>query len=466
MSEMPDNPAPGKRSACGCAEYSRAELLRRSVAEAGRGLPAIEPGMPTPAGTGMSRRSFMLRSGGLALSVYGASLLDTRVFGEGIAKAAGGGGRVLVSVFLDGGIDALTLLAPVRDDRYRALRPLLRMQERAGAAWSEDPRLQWHPSAEPLRQLHGEGKVTVFPAIGYSKPDQSHFTSRHYWEVGELDTGTNTGWLGRTLDLIGTADNPLQGISMDGSLAPSLATAKVPVAATWGASYGLWAPGVWGDVEDLMFETYDRLGAIAERSREAGLRQAGTVTRQAGSLRRSLAGFSGEIASPVPYPDTGHFPESLAGLAAMLDGGLPIRVASVRAPGFYDTHDRQEPDFSNNLRATTQGLLAFQRDLEARGLDDRVITLVWSEFGRRPAENGSAGTDHGAGGAAFLLGTPVRGRMVGEWPGLGKLDAQENVIATSDFRGAYCSILEQWFGVDAAAVIPGASGFSRPALIG
>ena len=457
--------APARNHRC-CGEHTRAELARRTLAEAGRGLPTIEPGMPTPAGTGLSRRSFLLRSGGLALSVYGASMLSPRSFVDGIAEAAASDGRVLVSVFLEGGIDALSVLAPVTDDRYRALRPTLKVAPEAGPEWSEDPRLHWHPAAAPLQQLHSEGKVTVLPAIGYTGADQSHFTSRHYWEVGELNTGAKTGWLGRTLDVIGTPDNPLQGISLDGTLSPSLATAKVPVAATWGASYDLWAPGVWGDVEDLMFEAFGRIGAGAERSGDEHLRSAGTVARQAGTLRGQLSAFSDEIQAPVPYPDTGHFPESLAGLAAMLSAGLPIRVASIDAPGSYDTHDDQEADFQKYLGETADGLLSFQRDLEARGLGDRVLTLVWSEFGRRPEENGSAGTDHGAGGNAFLIGEPARGTMVGEWPGLDRLDSDDNLPATSDFRAVYCSLLEQWFGVDAAAVIPGAAGLARPTLIG
>ncbi len=457
------SPAPRHHSCCG--EFTRSELARRSLAEAGKGLPAIERGMPAPAGTGLSRRSFLLRSGGLALSLYGASLLNPRAFVDGIAKAAGSQGKVLVSVFLDGGIDALSVLSPVNDNTYRQLRPTLRLEPGDGPAWTEDSRLHWHPAATPLHQLHGEGKVTVFPGIGYAGADQSHFTSRHYWEVGELDPGTNTGWLGRLLDAVGNDDNPLQGLSLDGSLAPSLATARVPVAATWGPRYDLWAPGVWGDVEDLMFESFAKIGDAAERARDKQLKGAGKVVRQATTLRSQLSSFSDEITSPVAYPDTGHFPESLAGLAAMLAAGLPITVASVNAPGGYDTHDDQEADFATNLGETCDGLFAFQRDLEARGLDDRVITLVWSEFGRRPEENGS-GTDHGAGGNAFLIGTPARGKMVGEWPGLTTLDEDDNLRSTADFRSLYCSLLEQWFGVDAAAVIPGASGFARPTLIG
>jgi len=441
--------------------------MRKGFAEAGRGLPEIEAGMPVPAGTGLSRRSFLLRSGGLALSVYGASLLDTRALGEGIAKAAGASDpKVLVSVFLEGGIDSLSVLAPVADDTYRRMRPELAVDPAAGPAWTEDPRLHWHPSAAPLHQLHQEGKLTVLPAIGYTDADQSHFTSRHYWQVGELSTHTNTGWLGRLLDVIGSGDNPLQGISLDGSLSPSLATAKVPVAATWGPRYDLWAPGVWGDVEDLMFETFGRIGAGAERSKDRELKTAGMVARQASTLRTQLASFGDEIQSPVPYPDDEHFSTSLAGLAAMLSAGLPVTVASIDSPGSFDTHDEQKEDFENDLKATCDGLFAFQRDLEARGLDNRVITLIWSEFGRRPEENDSAGTDHGAGGAAFLMGTPAKGTMVGEWPGLDTLDEDDNMRSTSDFRALYCGLIEQWFGVDAGAVIPGAGNFPRATLIG
>ncbi len=265
MTEMtPPNP-PARRTCC--SEHTRADLMRRGFAEAGKGLPAIEEGMPEPAGTGLSRRSFMARAGGLALTVYGASLLGPKAFEEGIAKAAAAQGKVLVSIFFDGGIDALSVLAPVDDPRYQSLRPSLGLKPNQGTPWSEDERLHWHPVAAPLQKLHAEGKVTVFPGIGYSSPDQSHFTSRHYWEVGELNTQTRTGWLGRTLDVIGSADNPMQGLSLDGYLSPGLATSKVPVAATWGPSYDLWAPGVWGEVESLMFKSLERIGTLHERSR-------------------------------------------------------------------------------------------------------------------------------------------------------------------------------------------------------
>ena len=230
-----------------CEEFGRAQLFRRAAAEAGNGLPSVERGMPTPAGTGISRRSFVLRSSAAMLSVYGASKLRLGDLQAGIAEAAGGNDKVLVSVFLDGGADALSVLAPTTDPTYQSLRPSLALPPGAGTAFSEDSRLRWHPRAAALDQLHRAGKVSVLPAVGYDSPDQSHFTSRHYWEVGGLDANERTGWLGRLLDVIGTADNPLQGLSLDGSLSPALATAHAPVAAIDGPSYDLWAEDVWGD---------------------------------------------------------------------------------------------------------------------------------------------------------------------------------------------------------------------------
>jgi uncharacterized protein (DUF1501 family) len=450
-----------------CDEFSRVSLLRKGAAEAGRGLPAIEPGMPMPAGTGLDRRSFVAGAFGLALSVYGLGKLD--IFQDGIAQAATGPAQpVLVSVFLPGGADSLSVLAPVLDPNYRRLRPTLALPASAGPAFSEDTRLHWHPSLQPFATLHAEGKVSVMPAIGYTHPDQSHFTSRHFWEVGATDARLTSGWMGRYLDRHGAKDNPLQGLSLDYQLQPSLASTKVPVASLAAPDdYTFWAPGVWGQVEERMLETLKPLGA---RRPDPGLDQAAKATAQSDRLRRQLMPFANSGAnnfgSPVPYPqDDSGFPRQLAGLAAMLAAKLPVRCVAITAPGEYDTHSDQPQALADGLDVTSRSLLAFQRDLEARGLANRVLTLVWTEFGRRGEENGS-GTDHGAAGAAFLIGTRARGRMVGEFPGLANgLDRDGNLKPTSDFRGVYSSLLEQWLGADAGAVIPGAKSFARPALV-
>src|SRR3954468_439869 len=138
------------QSTC-CTEHARAAA----------GLPAIEPGMPEPAGTGLSRRGFLLRSAGLGLAVYGAGrLAELPLFEAGVAQAqVAPAGTVLLSVFLDGGVDGLSVLAPVEDPTYRRLRPKLALRE--GRAFAEDRRLAWHPAAAGLADLHAEGKVSV-----------------------------------------------------------------------------------------------------------------------------------------------------------------------------------------------------------------------------------------------------------------------------------------------------------------
>jgi len=456
-----------------CNEHSRTDLIRRVAAEAGRGLPAIEAGMPMPAGTGLDRRSFLARSAGLALAVYGGSSLLPRAFEEGIAAAAAAGPqRVLVSVFLDGGADSLSMLFPSGDPLYRRLRPRLSLPASAGVPFAEDDRLRWHPSLAALATLHQEGKVSVLPGVGYTGPDQSHFTSRHFWEVGATNEQLRTGWLGRYLDRTGSPDNPLQGLSLESRLQPALATATMPVSAIDGPDrYSFWTRNVWGDVQTRLLEAIGSLGALPTGG-DAALVQATSVARQAARLREQLLPFTPKddapgFTSPVAYPqgEDDDFPRRLSGLAAMLGSGLPVRVVALTAPGMYDTHDDQPQELANGLKLTAESLLAFQRDLEARGLADRVLVHVWSEFGRRAKENGSNGTDHGAAGAGFLIGSRVHGQMIGEFPGLGTLDKDGNLRATSDFRGLYSSLLEQWLGADADAIIPGARSFARPKLL-
>jgi uncharacterized protein (DUF1501 family) len=178
-----------------------------------------------------------------------------------------------------------------------------------------------------------------------------------------------------------------------------------------------------------------------------------------------VAPFS-SYTSPVAYPVTSNdFPKRLAALAAMLDADLPIKVVAMQAAGGYDTHSGQTASLPGNLLLVSDALNAFQRDLEARGIADRVLVHVWSEFGRRAKDNGT-GTDHGAGGISLLIGSKASKTMVGGFPGLasgagGGLDSQQNLRATSDFRGLYCSLLQDWLNVDPAPIISGASSFPR-----
>ena len=270
-----------------CNDFTRAQLLRGAAAEAGRGLPAIEPGMPEPAGTGLTRRKFLSRSAGLALAVYGASKIPISAFDRGIA--AGGAGRQ--SPDLD-----LLRRRHRRDERARpGRRPALRLaaaEPRSrnrgdGPTFTEDTRLQWHPGATSLATLHGEGKVAAFPAIGYEHPDQSHFTSRHYYEIGELDIGQHAGWLGRYIDVVGDEENPLQGLSMDGTLSPMIATAQKPVAAISSVDgYDMWTRYTGEPIDAEMYKAFAAFGSLPSDS--PAMLQVRRATAQTEKVREEL----------------------------------------------------------------------------------------------------------------------------------------------------------------------------------
>jgi uncharacterized protein (DUF1501 family) len=218
-----------------------------------------------------------------------------------------------------------------------------------------------------------------------------------------------------------------------------------------------------------MIETIAQL-AVPAPAREPALAQASATVERSAELRAQLDAFKTDGATfkvPATYPTgNGSFSKRLAGLAAMLGAGLPIKCVALTAPGAYDTHAAQAAALTTGLQQTSDTRLAFQRDLEQRGIADRVLTLVWSEFGRQARENGSAGTDHGAAGVGFLIGTRATGRLIGEYAGLqGGLDDQGNLVPTADFRGVYASLMEQWFAQDASQVIPDAQSLARARVV-
>jgi len=470
-----------------CDGFARSQAIRRVLAS-GRKPVAREwdSRMPMPAGMGIDRRRFLTGAiGGMAM-VYGAGRvgLTDGMLGDGIARAATLQKRnspILVSLFLQGGVDSLSLLAPAGDPLYEKLRPKLAVAPGSGVPFREDPSLTWHPSATSIANLHNAGKVLVFPGIGYTDEDMSHFTSRHYWEVGATSAELSTGWLGRYIDVAGDATNPLQGLSLDGQMNPTLATARHPVAAIdQPDNFAVWVNGVWGNAAEWTLETAAAIGDKQRSWHDAAIRQVAGAASEVGIVRRTLKPWShlsgsadnstnpGAIyGSSVSYPASSNddLPARLAGLASMIAHGVPLKCVALTTGVQFDTHSSQTTTFDAGVKLVSDSLAAFQADLETRGIDQRVLVHVWSEFGRRAQENGSDGTDHGAAGTSLLIGSRVNGGMVGEFPSLGRLDANGNQVVNVDFRGVYASLLEQWFHHDARSVIPGARRFPRYKLI-
>ena len=194
----------------------------------------------------------------------------------------------------------------------------------------------------------------------------------------------------------------MQGLSLDESLLPSLATAHVPVATlTDPTDYGFDSQNVWDVPGALLPDAMGALGGLTDAT-DPFLTAASKTAHDANQLRRQLGRFIGQDGqahynTKVKYPD-GDFAHRLAGLAALLHAGFPIRAVALQAPGEFDTHSDEGGPLADGLQQTAQALAAFQADLEQRHLGSRVRTLLWSEFGRRAEQNDSNGTDHGAAG--------------------------------------------------------------------
>lgn len=424
--------------------------------------------------TPLSRRQVIGRGVGAGLAIYAAKAMSlTRILEAAEAQAAAApAAPVLVTVFLPGGCDLLDTIVPTSQyGRYAGLRPTLKIAQPAALGSSGlgvNPRLTDGMNGG-IKGLFEAGKIGLLPGIDYANPDLSHFHSRHFWETGLITPMSATGWLGRWLDHSGSKENPLQAVSMDSGLSPVLRTSAVPVAAVSSPDDAqFWIPDVWGDAYDRTMEAWAQIASA--RPRPAGPAATYAGARQAKQVADMLApyqtgtGGKDPLAGSVAYPQ-GDLGDRLRSLAGLLSLPLGIRAATVESEGDFDTHDNQAGDLGDGLSKVSGALAAFQADLEARGLADRVITLVWSEFGRRPQQNDSGGTDHGAGGIAWVQGTRVRSGVLSDYPDLNRLDSEDNLAVTVDFRRVYASLLEQWLATDASAVIPNAGAIGRLPLV-
>lgn len=427
-------------------------------------------------GASLTRRQVIARGLGAGLAVYAANAMPfARMLEAAEAEAAAAPeAPVLVSVFLPGGCDLLDTLVPL--DQYGVYADLRRGLKLDGAKPLGQTGLGFHPAlakgiGEGVKGLFDQGKIGFLPGIDYANPDLSHFHSRHFWETGLITHQGANGWLGRWLDHNGSSDNPLQGVSMHSGLSPIMRSQRAPVAAVSSPKEAqFWIPGVWGKSFDRAMEAWAELAS--SRPAAPGAAAASGAARMAQDVAGRLAPYAPRkdegadpLAAPVAYPQEGKLGERLSRLAGLLSVPLGIRVATVEAEADFDTHDNQAEGVERGLTEVSEALSAFQADLELRGIAERVLTFVWSEFGRRPEQNQSKGTDHGAGGLAWVQGTRAKPGVLSDYPSLRKLDRDDNLAVTIDFRRVYSSLLEQWLAADAAAVIPNSAALGRVGLV-
>ena len=367
--------------------------------------------------------------------------------------------RIMVVVQLGGGNDGLNTVVPYFDNAYYQARPNLGIgapgQSRgsAGAALELDETrgLGLHPQLGGLKNLYDEGLVSIVQGVGYPNPNRSHFTSMDIWQTGRA-SGKGNGWLGRYFDNTcnGTPD-PQGGVAI-GREAPlaMIGERQRPVAFEHEELFR-WTGK---DLHPALASPYQQVvrnGTLegVDDNSQLGYLLRTSLDAQVSSDRIREAVRKTPL---VNYPNS-HLARQLKLVASMIRDGMSTRVYYTSIGGF-DTHSNQAGSHANLMRQLGGGLEAFQADLKAQGHADRVITVVFSEFGRRVAENGSSGTDHGTAAPMFIVGTKARSGIWGNHPSLRQLDGGD-LRHTIDFRSVYSGLLKDWMKTDPIPILGG-----------
>lgn len=388
-----------------------------------------------------SRRQFLKQSALVSLAPLTPVFL-TRTLGAVEPKRDD---RVLVVIQLDGGNDGLNTVVPFADDGYARHRKVLRIEEDRLLKLNDQTAL--HPSMRDAADLFEDGRLSIVQGVGYPNPNRSHFRSMAIWHTARFDVEEHAGpgWLGMACD-------QMKGTTSGGPQAVFAGAEKLPVA-LWGRRSIAMS---LSSVDDLTLQL-PVTPALAAGSDPQGE----NVARFVRSSVRSAYSSSREFAKSRKSADTAdsNYPGSdiasrLELIAQLMKAGSPARVYYTRQPG-YDTHAAQILVHAGLLRDFSRALKAFLDDLKGAGLDERVVVVAFSEFGRRVEENASEGTDHGTAGPVFVAGRGVTGGLLGQQPDL--TDLEEGDLKMSvDFRQVYATLLEKWLKVPSSDVLAGA----------
>ena len=397
-----------------------------------------------------SRRDFM---SGLGLGVAGAALwggsTPARAFAGSpllSALSASETDRVLVLVQLAGGNDGLNTVVPVRNDLYYNARPRLAIRREDTFALEGD--LGMNRALAGFERTWGEGDLAVVQSVGYDDQSLSHFRSTDIWfSASDSQDVLDTGWLGRSMPTL------YPSFVEDPPSAPPAIQIGVSAPLLFQGPEAGYSMSVF-DVElflDLVesqppYDPADVPATVAGQE----LAYLRTVANDAFRYRDAIGDAAESAANGASYPDS-NFGNTMGAVARLIKGRLDTRVFLVSLGGF-DTHAEQADRHTYLLSQLSETLSAFYDDLGLSGDDDRVLTLTFSEFGRRIEENGSAGTDHGASAPLFLVGPAVQGGLYGQAPDLAAPDDAGNLRHHTDFRSVYATVLERWLGLEGADV--------------
>lgn len=349
------------------------------------------------------------------------------------AFARSGYDRLLILVELKGGNDGLNTVVPYADYAYYALRPRLAIPR--DTVLQLDQRAGLHPALEPLMAIWKGRELAIVEGVGYPEPNLSHFRSIEIWDTGSKSSEyLGEGWLTRAFAATPTPKSFAADAVIVGS-----------------AELGPFAGGGARAIalsNTQQFLRQARLAAPAAATRNAAL---GHVLRVEQDIVRAAEGLASDHVFTTEFPRT-PFGNAVRTAAQVVSSRSGVAAVKVSLNGF-DTHSGQPATHARLLKDLAEGLSALRLALVELGRWDSTLVMTYAEFGRRPRENGSNGTDHGTASAQFLLGGKVKGGLYGQPPALARLDGGGNLPYAVDFRELYATVLEGWWGTDSARAL-------------
>ena len=407
----------------------------------------------------ISRREFV--RGGVAAFTVGFA---APAFLSDLARAQGRSQRNLVVLYLSGGNDALSTLIPYTDQQYYARRPSLAIPaagvlqigtDRGGSPLGLNPRLPG------LKSMFDAGRVAVIQRTGYPNSSRSHFLGIDIWSTADTSSPQGTGWLGRYLDALPSPVDPLTAWSTVRETPRTLLARTVGVPSIPNvAGYAFASPNT---TADAVFARDSALKIASHLPSDRPHLAFVNATAQGAFATLDRVAQVSTYAPSVGYSNNG-FSQALRAVAGAIAKGVGTKVFWVQTGG-YDTHAGQNTNaangaYSNLMTTLDDGLSSFYRDLQNQGLLRDTLILQFSEFGRRISENGSQGTDHGAGGLMMAIGGSVRGGIYGTAARLSPTpdnptleNSGGDVRHETDFRSVYARVIDSWLGADANAVL-------------
>jgi len=407
-----------------------------------------------------SRRDFLKTS--LGVSTLLSLAPSTPGFLARAALAADGRNdrdTVLIVVQLAGGNDGLNTVVPYADDQYGRNRSTLRLT--AGQVLKIDSQLGLHPRMPGFLRLLREGQLSIVQGVGYPNPHQGHFESMHIWQTANPQgaSASQTGWLGRAVDLASRPNDPRAPAVFVGQIArPFALNARRSIVPSI-QSLDQWTFRDLAGPEDASAQRRRIAQVVRTRGETANplldFVQSSAQTAQLTS--RQVEAVTSRLASrsTAEYPPI-ELARRLRMIAQLIRADLGIRIFFTelggQEPGGFDNHAAQRDNHAALLGQLSDSVAALAADLARDKLLDRVLLMTFSEFGRTTAENGRRGTDHGSAAPLFLVGGRLRGGLVGSHPDLRQLENGGQKHHT-DFRRVYATVLDRWLGLDSQAVL-------------